>query len=390
MRELLDRQRWSLASPVDAARDTIRRPGTLEDDERLVGLLMIRDEDDVLEEMLRTATQWFDRILVLDGTTDAHRVSATTSILESFPEVVHVLKDADVSAAAIRDGARQFLLDEARRRYGTNQWIGLLHADEFIDQDPRPLLNAHHPMLDPVLRVRLVHAFLHTDNEAQWSADPAAWNSQPLRERVDHVMWPGVPEARFFFDRGTRDYVVEHHSKTVPTSFRAGPIEHGFSIVQYNERSPEQVVARSDSRRDSGWQTEHYARFGHDEPVTFTPSLDLPESPFAPEFSGDPDGPFRAALLSDVPAGPFPEPLPGREELADDLRALVDLPSTGRSIEWKHDACASLPRRYHSLVDYTARVISCGRNTSDQRLRAAAEFTARLRHLTNVDVERKR
>jgi hypothetical protein len=314
---------------TSAARPSRRKGlGNIQDGERLIGLLMIRDESDILDASLRCSTRWFDRILVLDGSTDPAECERTDAILARFPEVVFHARDHEVGGGApVTDGARHFLLAEARRRYGVDNWIGLLHADEFLDQDPRPMLAAMHPTLAPSVRVRLVHAFLHTSNEATWQDT----GERPLRERLTHCMWPGVPESRFFFDDGTREYQVGHHGKTIPTSLRSGPLVDGYVIVQYNERSPEQLRARASQRMEAGWQLGHYARFLDDPPMVFTPTLDLPNSPFAPEFAGDPEGPFTPLAFDDLPIcwdrqAPEAEPDPASptDPARIDLSVLVD------------------------------------------------------------------
>ncbi len=274
--------------------------GHIGDDERLIGLLMIRDEADVLPEMLAEATRWFDRILVLDGTTVQR--TETDAILAATPEVVFVVRDDQVPQP-VRDGARQHLLDEARHRFGVDNWIGVLHGDELIERDPRPLLASRHPSLDPSIRIRLVHTFLHVDDKEDWDER----SRLPVRERLSHCMWPGVPEARFFFDRGDRDYEVGRHSKVVPSSLRAGPLVDGFTVVQYNERTPGQVLARARQRAESRWQDGHYGRFtgaADGDESAFVATLDATDTPLAPEFVNTVDGRFRPARRVAVGVGP--------------------------------------------------------------------------------------
>ena len=380
-------------------------------EDRLVGLMMLRDEDDVLEEVLASAVRWFDRILVLDGTRDPARRERTEAILAARPEVVHVARDDDVAArrgrpGPVRDGARQLLLDEARRRYGADRWIGVLHGDEFVDRDPRPLLAARRPLLDPTVRVRLVHGFLHVDDRREWAASPDAWSRRPVRERIRHVMWPGVPETRFFFDRGTRDYALDHHSKVVPTSFRAGPLEDGFCVVQYNERSPAQAVERARARSATGWQHAHYQRFLDPLDDVFVDSLDRPGRPFAPEFGLDPLGPFRPALVDDVPLGPrlgagAPLVVPAGEAPAAPALAgapggaarrrvdLGDVAAPGGLLDavdeddararrrlalgWRHAATAAARPVDLALIELTARLVASRRLDRSARRRVARE-----------------
>lgn len=305
----------------------LRALGRLSDGERLIGLLMIRDEDDVLADTLSAMVRWFDRIYVLDGTTDPQRVERTDAILGQFPEIRWHTRDAEHFPTGVTDGARQVLLDRVRDEQGTDNWIGVLHADEFLDQDPRPMLAVRHPLANPSIRVRVAHTFLHIDDETVWDSDERA-----MREKVTHQMWPGVPEARFFFDDGSRDFNVDKHSKVVPQSHRRGELVDGYVITQYNERSPELLVARARQRATSEWQVGHYARLLGDNPEVFVDSLDRPGAPFAPEFAGDPEGPFRPASIFDTPHGPCAHSTSAAIETElTDVAELADLSGKGRS-----------------------------------------------------------
>ncbi|MDW3220183.1 MAG: glycosyltransferase family 2 protein [Acidimicrobiales bacterium] len=391
----------------------LRGLGRIGDDERLIGMLMVRDEDDVLDESLAAAARWFDRIYVLDGTTDPDRVARTDAILAGFAEVRWHARDEEWFPEGVTDGARQVLLNRIRAENGVDNWIGLLHADEFIDQDPRPMLSARHPAAHPSIRVRVAHTFLHVDDEPRWK-DGA---EEPLRARVAHQMWPGVPESRFFFDDGSRDFDVARHSKVLPRSHRAGELVDGFVVTQYNERSPDQVLARARQRADSDWQVGHYARLLADEPEVFVTTLDRPDAPFAPEFAGDPEGPFVPRRVSATPSGPGPHApraclateLTDPEDL-DTLRArglverrfsrvarpggLVDLAERGtpRQLARAVRALGRPGALGHpqpipgaaALVRHTARVVASDRTTPAQRRRAMAECVVRL---CNADAE---
>ncbi len=369
------------------------------DGDRLIGMMMIRDEDDVLAETLAGAVRWFDRIYVLDGTTDPDRVARTDAILAARPEVCWHARDADWFPDGVTDGARQVLLDRIRRDHGVDNWIGVLHADEFLDQDPRPMLAARHPALHPSVRVRVAHAFLHPDDEQRWKS------GVPMRQRVLHTMWPGVPESRFFFDDGSRDFDPALHSKVIPRSHRPGELVDGYVIVQYNERDPEQLVARARSRAASGWQVGHYARLLADDPEVFVSTLDRPEAPFAPEFAGDPEGPFVARTIDSVPtlfrpddreplivsrsddAGPDDEQsdLDGRVDVDlsllsgdDGLLAALDEPSRSAVRRWTQRVRAEHRKEWppgtDALLRHTAAVLRSPRVTRAQRDVVAGEF----------------
>lgn len=245
----------------------------LSDGAKLIGLMLSKDEADMLPESLGHLAGWFDAIYVLEGTRSEGGLSASRSVYEDLSVVQGVFLDQQVSAEARnRDGCRQILLDAARTDHGVDNWIVILHGDEVIQQDPRLLLSTLNPTYAPSLRVRVVHHFLHTELEASWENLAGL----PVRRRVDTVMWPGVPETRFFFDRGIRDYLPDQHSQVVPRSFRVGPLIEGYVIHQFNYRTPEQALARAADRIERGWQSTHYQRLQAEQSV-YTESLYQPD-----------------------------------------------------------------------------------------------------------------
>ncbi len=83
-----------------------------------IGLMMTYNEDDIIEEVMIANQKHFDKILVLDGSTDR-----TEDILRSFSNVVYVIKDQDLyPRRVIGNGARQFLLEKAQEWYGHEDW----------------------------------------------------------------------------------------------------------------------------------------------------------------------------------------------------------------------------------------------------------------------------
>ena len=59
---------------------------------RQVGILIMKDENDILDEYLNKITQYYDKILVLDGSED----DEGEKICSKFPEVIFYEKDKNV------------------------------------------------------------------------------------------------------------------------------------------------------------------------------------------------------------------------------------------------------------------------------------------------------
>src|SRR6266478_3633086 len=181
--------------------------------ERMIGLMMIRNEVDILDETLTHLVEFFDRIYVLDGTAPEEEYKRSRNILAKYKEVKFVKRDQETAGPfPIRDGARQYLLEAARTDHGTGHWIGILHGDEFFTRDPRLAIRGVDPKVSPVVQVRLCHFFLHSSDQEHWQQ----LKNLPVSARVKHYMWPGTPEDRVFFDSGHHNYEPSRHSLVVP------------------------------------------------------------------------------------------------------------------------------------------------------------------------------
>ena len=151
----------------------------------------------------------------------------------------------------------------------------------------------------------------------------------------------------------------------------------------------------------SSWQVGHSARLLDDPPGVFVQTLDLPDAPFAPEFDGDPEGPFRPVTFADVPVlfrpdragaqGPAPsDGSAGRPRFDDDRRLLLgrdgllsvlDHPSRASVRRWvrrvrsgRDASGGEWPVGTDALLRHTAAVLRSPRTTERQRSAVAAEF----------------
>ena len=73
--------------------------------QKQVGLLIMKDENDILYEYLTKVTQYYDKILVLDGSDD----DKGKEICGKFPEIIFYEKDKNVIKGDSNDSIRSFL-----------------------------------------------------------------------------------------------------------------------------------------------------------------------------------------------------------------------------------------------------------------------------------------
>jgi hypothetical protein len=239
--------------------------------DRMIGILMTRDEDDMVGEFLANITRVCDRIFILDGSGD-EAFARANAVYEKYDEVKWVKRDKDISGEQLTDGARHYLLEEVRRQYGSDNWIAVLHGDELFSMDPRPLIAEVDHVKTPVIRTRLVHFFLHTDDELTY----ADRMQLPVQERITHYMWPGSLEDRFFYDDGKCKYDPAEHSRTVPYPVPESVVQLDDIVIKhYNYRNPEQMIARAEQRTSNGWQKNHYQHIVQKHMI-FIDSLHVP------------------------------------------------------------------------------------------------------------------
>jgi len=236
---------------------------------RLIGLMMIRDEEDMLAEALRNHVRFCDAILVLDGTRGAAQ-KTSRDLCCAFDEVAGYWTDAETGyRLPVRDGARQFLVERARERFGVNNWYAILHGDEIWGEDPRPLLDPEDSSARGIA-VDSYHFFPHVSQRDTWSFDPGV----SIEALAQWYMLPSIDEHRLFRDTGSHDYVVETHLRTVPPDIPCS--RRSIAVKQYNYRSPEQAHRRAVARKQEGWQTNHYQHLLDGPEAFFVATLGLP------------------------------------------------------------------------------------------------------------------
>jgi hypothetical protein len=239
----------------------------------LVGLLIMREENDILLEYLLHITQYIDRIYVLDGSDDWETGHA---ICKRFKEVVWYKRDVDVIQSGERktDGIRGFVweaikADSMSHRY---EWVAVLHPDEFWLDDHRHMLKVLDPHIDNV-HVVSIHGFIHKGQEP-------LWEFKPKQSIFDKTCW-GMhsethKEARFFRNRHDLKYNTNAHSRTTPLNCK-GDYYAETKLLQCTYRNKEQVLTRLKKNIEHQWQTNDFIMLQHTQNMFFSTLKAPPE-----------------------------------------------------------------------------------------------------------------
>ena len=209
---------------------------------RFHGVMMVRDEADIVEETIRGLMTWLDALHVLDtGSTDGTR------------EVLRGLAAADRRVSIIDDvcggGALEFannlrgvIFERAKGTFEDGDWVGRLDADEFYHESPRAWLAANVRPWEGAVYAQM-YEFMVTHREAaDWEAgrEGAADRARPVAWRRRRYAIEPVVELRLFrYRRGMR-WMWESSRPLyagVPAAARI-PVRH------YRWRDPEQMRRR--------------------------------------------------------------------------------------------------------------------------------------------------
>ena len=205
-----------------------------------IGLLMIRDENDILEDTLSRNAKLVDCFYVLDGSMDAER---SYEICGSTGKLAGSALDQELERPVV-DGIRDVLLDWACLDYlRTDHWFLLLHGDELWTFDPDEVI-AEHPRADG-FEFCLPFTF------------PRSWDdSKSAFEQLDEFMAPGWPEFRMFKGGSGVYFDPAKHFSTTPYGLKNIVRIEDKPILHYLYRSPEQQYAKA--ARNQEWSPENW------------------------------------------------------------------------------------------------------------------------------------
>jgi len=106
---------------------------------RFHGLLLVRDEADIISEYLRESLKWADSIWILDtGSTDG-----TWEAINEFANIDSRVRPFQKKDVVFGQNLRSYLFDYARDQFKHGDWIVKLDADEFFVIDPRSFVKKY-------------------------------------------------------------------------------------------------------------------------------------------------------------------------------------------------------------------------------------------------------
>ena len=203
------------------------------------GLMLVRDEADILRESIPHYLSWLDGLYVMDlGSTDG-----TWELLRAF-----AAKDSRVVLHATRDlvfheGLRAILFDAYRDRFAEGDWIVKADADEFYDVPPLPFTEKYLRPSDTCVYVQWFYFRLTTldvETIEREGVTIASERERPIAERRRYYKMPTHGEPRMFRYRASMRWPA-HNAFPFNVGYVAAariPVRH------YPHRDPWQMAAR--------------------------------------------------------------------------------------------------------------------------------------------------
>jgi hypothetical protein len=209
---------------------------SLDRGERILAICLVKDEIDIVDQCLRAARAWADRIFVYDnGSTDGTW------------EAVLAVARADDSVVPFKLAAKPFSRSLRSEVFHTHRapgdWWCILDADEFYIDEPREFLGGLDPRHDSVWSSSYEYCFTDID-AARYREKPWLYaDDVPVEQKIRFYAntWS---EMRFFKDREQLSWPPE---AAEPYPLRS-PAPRRIRLKHFQFRSPKQIQKRINAR----------------------------------------------------------------------------------------------------------------------------------------------
>ena len=196
---------------------------------------LIKNEADIIEQVLAAAVCWCDHIYVFDnGSTDG-TWEKVQMMARKFPKIVPWKQDPK----PFRDSLRAEVFRRFRNRAQVGDWWCILDADEIYIDNPAEFLAGVPDCYNSVWHQ--MYTYLFTDRDAEeYARDPKGYEEVPAPERLRHYVLSEYSETRFVrHTRGLRTHPDWDRHPVYPRRIR---------LRHYGYRSPPQITRRLQTR----------------------------------------------------------------------------------------------------------------------------------------------
>ena len=206
---------------------------------KIHGLMVIRDEDDIIAESVASLLEWIDGVYILDlGSTDM-----TWEIVNDFARRDQRVVPFKSCSYRFDDSIRGYIFNSFRSRFRDGDWIVRTDADEIYHLNPRRFLEERVQHYESCVYLAWYYFRLTTMDVEAYESGVVPLAKDRLRSITDRRRFYKIPdyaEPRMFRYRSSMKWPA---SRTIP--FNAGcPARERIPIRHYPHRDPEQMRKR--------------------------------------------------------------------------------------------------------------------------------------------------
>src|SRR5262245_7685834 len=105
---------------------------------RIYGICLVKNEDDVIAQTLTFATRYCERIFVIDNGSSDETWNVVQDLSRNHPAIVPF----EQTLQPYGDWLRAIVFNAVHRELSDADWWLILDADEFLAEDPGPVIEA--------------------------------------------------------------------------------------------------------------------------------------------------------------------------------------------------------------------------------------------------------
>lgn len=221
---------------------------------KLYAICLVKNEDDIIAQTLTYATRHCDKIFVIDNGSSDRTWDIAQELAAQYPQIVPF----EQTNLAYNDALRARVYNQMHQELGDDDWWMILDSDEFLAEDPKPLIYQAMRKGADIIRSWQIQFYYTEMDLAEWESGKDQ-RDRPIFERRRHYLinWQ---EPRLFRNQRNRAWNTAANN-TVPDGL-SRVLGRRILNRHYQFRDPVQIEKRLK------------LRFGHPSFATHVKTVD--------------------------------------------------------------------------------------------------------------------
>ena len=203
---------------------------------KLTAICLTKNEDDIIAQTLQYATRHCDRIFVIDNGSTDDTWNVVQAIAKRHPQIIPF----EQTLLPYDDALRARVYNEIHGELSDDDWWMILDSDEFLAEDPRPLMQEAMAAGADVIRSWQIQFYFTEKDFEEWEAGRDR-RDRPIFERR-HYYLINWQEPRLFRNRRLRPWDSDTNNTVPDGSHRV--LHRRILNRHYQFRDPEQMEKR--------------------------------------------------------------------------------------------------------------------------------------------------